>query len=339
MRGSPLRTDQGRLRLLWRFLLFGLLFLAVDTAVSLSFYLAGLEVFDPADATGAELAGVLALFVVNGAAVVAVTLVAARFLDRRTVADLGVTFDADWWRDLAVGGALGVGLIGGAYLVGLAVGVFEARLVPTAPTGYPLVAWLALVALMMVAVGISEELIIRGYLLTNLAEGFTAVVTDRWAVAGALFVSSVGFGLLHGINPDVTTLGIATITLAGVLLGLGYVLTGSLALPIGVHVTWNLTHVLLGLPVSGLAVDVALVETRHSGPAVVHGGPFGPEGGLLGLTATLLGILAVVGYARHTGREDSTGVAVPTLLTDDDASDGRQQRRAERSDGSQPRDE
>lgn len=308
----------------WRFLLFGLVVLLVSNAVTLVFLLAGLEITEPGDATGSQLAGVVALFVANGAALVGATVLAARALDRRTLADLGLGIGAHWWRDLAVGGALGVGLVGGAYVAGLAVGVFEARPEPTAPPGYPLVAWLGLVALMMVAVGVSEEVLVRGYLLTNLAEGFTAVVTDRRAVAGALAVSSVGFGLLHGINPAASPLGIATISVAGLLLGLGYVCTGSLALPIGLHVTWNLTHVLLGLPVSGLAVEVALLETRRSGPAVVHGGAFGPEGGLLGLAATLLGCLVVVGYARHTGRGDPPDVAVPELLTGDENRDRRE---------------
>lgn len=314
MPGSLLRTDRDRLRLVWRFLLFGVLFLVVDTALALAFMLAGLEVFDPAHATGPQLAGVLVFFVVNGAVVAAITLAAARFLDRRTLADLGVTFDAHWWRDLAAGGALGIGLVGGAYLAGLALGAFDATVAPTAPPAYPFVAWLALVVLTMVAIGIYEELVVRGYLLTNLAEGFAALVPRRWAIAGAIVVSSAGFGLLHGINPDVTVLGVVTICLAGVLLGLGYVLTGSLALPTGVHVTWNLTHVLLGLPVSGLAVDVGLVETERSGSALVHGGAFGPEGGLLGLTATLLGCVAVVGYARRTRRGVQADIAVPELL-------------------------
>lgn len=323
MRGSPLRTDRGRLRLPWRLLLFGVLFLLVDTAVTLAFLLAGLEVLDPEGATGADLALILARFVASGVAISALTLAAARHLDRRTVADLGVAFDARWWRDLAAGGALGVGLIGGAYIAGLVLGVYEATVAPTAPPGLPLAVWLALVVLTMVAVGVYEELVVRGYLLTNLAEGLAAVVPERWAVVAALLASSLGFGLLHGINPGATTLSLGTITLAGVLLGLGYVCTGRLALPTGVHVTWNLSHVLLGLPVSGLAVDVSLVQTERSGPVAVHGGAFGPEGGLLGLAATAIGCLAVVGYARLAGRGVQRRIAVPEFVAGEGDPDER----------------
>lgn len=317
MRGSPVRTARGRLRLPWRLLLFGVLYLLVDAVVSLGLLAAGATVLDPAEASGPQLAWVLAVFLANGTALAAATLAAARYVDGRTLRDVGVAIDANWWRDMAAGGALGVGLIGGAYLLGLSIGVYEATLSPSAPAGYPFVGWLGLVALTMVAIGVYEELIVRGYLLTNLAEGFAAVVSERWAVVAALVVTGAGFGLLHGLNPDATPFAVATIGLAGVLLGLGYVLTGSLAFPIGVHVTWNLTHVLLGMPVSGLAVDVALVETERSGSALVHGGAFGPEGGLLGFAATLVGCLAVVGYARRTDRGLRKGIAVPELLADE----------------------
>lgn len=313
MRGSPLRTGRGRLRTPWRLLVFGVVVFVADVVVSIGLLLAGLSVTDPTDTTGGTLAVVLALFVATGVALVVATLAAARYLDRRTTADLGLAADARSWRDLAVGGALGAGLVCGAYLAGVAVGAYRPTVEPTAPATLPFVAWLVLVVLAMLAVGVYEELLVRGYLLTNLAEGFTAVVEERGAVVGALLVTSAGFGLLHGVNPAATTVGIATITLAGLLLGLGYVCTGRLALPIGVHVGWNLAHVLLGLPVSGLAIEVALVRTERSGPAVVHGGSFGPEGGLLGVAATLLGIVAVVGYARRTGRGFRTDVAVPTL--------------------------
>ena len=307
-----LRAPTGRLRTPWRLLVAGLLFLLVNLAVAVVLVTAGLAL-DPGAADGPRLAGVLVALAGSGLAVAAAVLVAGRYLDHRRVDDLGLSLDAIWWRDLAAGAALGVALVGGAYAAGLAVGVYEATLDPRAPAGYSLPAWLALVGATMVAVGLYEELLLRGYLLTNLAEGLTAFVDRRVAVVAALALSSVAFGLLHGRNPSATTLGVVTITLAGVLLGLGYVYTDRLGLPVGLHVTWNLTHVLLGVPVSGLELGVRLVETSTSGRELVHGGAFGPEGGVLGLAATLLGCVAVVAYGRATGRGLQNAVAVPSL--------------------------
>ncbi|WP_254838998.1 CPBP family intramembrane glutamic endopeptidase [Natronomonas marina] len=302
----------GRLRAPWRLLAVGVAFFLVNLLVVGLALSAGYPV-DPTTATGAGLAAALGVLVANGAAVTAVVVLAARRLDRRVLGDIGCRIDDWWWADLAAGGAVGVGLVGGGYAVGLAIGVYRVTVAPAAPSAYSLLVWLAIVAAAMVAVGVYEELLLRGYVLTNLAEGLTAFLDGRRSVVGALALSSVGFGFLHGLNPSASRLSLATITLAGLMLGLGYVYTGSLALPVGVHVTWNLTHVLLGLPVSGLVVPVRLVETTVSGDPLVHGGAFGPEGGLLGLGTTLLGCLVVVGYARLTGRGFQEEIAVPAL--------------------------
>ena len=313
--GSLLRAPTGRLRTPWRLLVAAALFVAVEVGVAVAIGAAGLAAV-PGGASGPGLAGFLVALTLNGAVVTGAVVVAGRYLDRRVVADLGLAIDRGWWRDLAAGAALGVALVGGAYAVGVGLGVYRAAVDPAAPAGHSLPTWLALVAAAMVAVGVSEELLLRGYLLSNLAEGFGALAGRRAAVAAALAVSSVAFGLLHGPNPGATRLGLVTITLAGVLLGLGFVCTGRLALPVGLHATWNLSHVLLGVPVSGLEVGVRLLETETAGPALVHGGAFGPEGGLLGVGATLLGCLVVVGYGRLTGRGFDAGleaVAVPSL--------------------------
>lgn len=307
-----LRAPTDRLRTPWRLLVAFVLLVAVEAVVAGAFAAVGLAPV-PGAASGPGLAAVLLALTANGVAVAAAVLLAGRYLDHRVVGDLGLAIDGVWWRDLGAGAALGVGLVGAAYAAGLGLGVYRATVDPAAPGGLALPAWLALVAATMVAVGVSEELLLRGYLLSNLAEGFAALVGRRVAVAAALSVSSVAFGLLHCPNPGSTSLGIVTVTLAGVMLGLGFVATGRLALPVGLHVTWNLAHVLLGVPVSGLEVGVRLLETETAGPALVHGGEFGPEGGLLGLAATLLGCLAVVGYGRLTGRGFHGGVAEPSL--------------------------
>lgn len=309
---SWLRTPTGRLRAPWRLLAVGVAFLLVTLVLGVAALAAGVPI-DPGRASGPALAGALAVLVANGVATVALVFAAARYLDRRVPADLGWRLDARWWTDLAAGGAVGLALVGGAYAVGVAAGVYDPRIAPAAPTGYALIVWLAILAAAMVAVGVYEELLLRGYVLTNLAEGFTAFLDGRAAVAAALGVSSAAFGLLHGLNPSAGRLSLVTITLAGVMLGLGYVGTRSLAFPIGLHVAWNLAQVLVGLPVSGLDVPVRLVGTTVSGDALLHGGAFGPEGGLLGLGMALAGCLSAVAYPRLTGRGFDADIAVPAL--------------------------
>jgi hypothetical protein len=93
------------------------------------------------------------------------------------------------------------------------------------------------------------------------------------------------------------------------LLGLGYVLTGELVLPIGVHVAWNFFEGnLYGFPISGSMTSILAIN-QH-GPDTVTGGAFGPEGGLLGVGAILLGILATVAWARYHQRNSGIHPAV-----------------------------
>ncbi len=307
-----LRTPAGRLRAPWRLLVVGVGFLLVTLGVTVGALVLGVPV-DPTRAGGPALAAALGVLVANGVAVTAFVLVAARSLDHRVPGDLGWRLDDRTAPDLAAGLAAGTGLVGAAYAVGVAIGAYRPAVDPAAPAGYPFAAWLAVLAAAMVAVGVYEELLLRGYVLTNLAEGFTAFVGARGAVAAALGVSSVAFGLLHGLNPSASRLSLATITLAGVMLGVGYVGTGSLSFPVGVHVAWNLTQVLLGLPVSGLDVPVRVVRTTVAGDPLVHGGTFGPEGGLIGLGMTAAGCVVAAAYGRLAGRGAWTDVAVPAL--------------------------
>lgn len=246
------------------------------------------------------------------------TLVAAVAVDRRTVADLGFGVDRDWWLDLAFGLALGAGLMSGVFLVALGAAWIRVTgtFVADASGGFG-VNFLFLVAL-FVAVGVVEELLLRGWLLTNLAEGFDGVWTvgRRGAVVLAVALSSAVFGGLHATNPNATLASTVGITLAGVLLASGYVLTDELAIPVGIHVTWNLFQGgVYGFPVSGLDLGVRVVAVAERGPDLFTGGRFGPEAGLLGVGAVVLGTGLVALYVRLRtgGLRLDTGVTTPDL--------------------------
>lgn len=253
---------------------------------------------------------------VSVTAVVAAVAVAGVLLDRRRLSDFGFRVDRDWWTDCAFGVALGVALVLGVFLVGVAAGWFRVVGVAYAVSGRSFTAMAVASLAIFAAVSLSEELVVRGYLLTNLAEGLRlGPVTGRVALALAVLVTSGLFGLLHAGNPNATAVSTATIALAGVFLAAGYVLTGELAVPLGLHFSWNYAQgVLFGFPVSGVGLGVAVVRTRESGPDLVTGGSFGPEAGLLGVAAVLLGIAATALWAR--ARTGGLGLA-ETVWTPD----------------------
>jgi hypothetical protein len=163
---------------------------------------------------------------------------------------------------------------------------------------FPVVAFLC--------VGISEETVFRGYQLKNAAEGLNyPSFGPRGAILLAWVLSSVFFAVLHADNPNATPISTLNIVLAGLMLGFGYVLTGELAIPIGLHITWNFFQgAIYGFPVSGFgSFGATLLATEQGGPTLWTGGSFGPEGGLLVPAFMLLGMSLVALWIRlRTGK-------------------------------------
>jgi uncharacterized protein len=297
----------GRPRAPWRLLLQYLAYtVTVPLLVNLlagAFLLAGTGA---GSSSTSALAGSPLLPVIGGVAGLGGALLsvwlAGRFLDRRPFADFGFHLSVGWWLDLLFGMALGALLMTTVFLVqsGLGwvtvTGSFES-LVPGAPF------WLAVLvpATLFVCVGFYEELVFRGYQLRNAAEGLnSSSLGPRGAVLLAWALSSAFFGYLHAANPSATILSTANVALAGLMLGCGYVLTGELAIPIGLHVTWNFFQgTVFGFPVSGLRIGGAtFLSIEQGGPDLWTGGPFGPEGGLLAPAAMALGIVLMALWVR-----------------------------------------
>ncbi len=226
-------------------------------------------------------------------------------LDRRPLREFGFHFSRSWWRDFGFGLFLGALLMSGIFAVELWRGWVKvgATMVSFEP-GMSFPAALGLYVVLYLAVGVYEELMSRGYLLRNLAEGLVLPVWGpRGAVLLAWLSSSVVFGLLHMGNPNAGWISSANIALAGIFLGLGYVITGELALSIGLHIAWNFFQgVVYGFPVSGMAPQAAFLEIQQSGPVAWTGGAFGPEGGLVGVLAILIGCGLIVLWFWRTGR-------------------------------------
>lgn len=308
-----------RPRLPWRLLLGAVAFVAVGlVAYGIALPVTGALGLDVPDGS-IEGQGGLAL--VSLVAVLAWSALLARVVDRRRFADYGFRIDRGWWLDLAFGLALGAALTSGIFATALlADWVTVTGFLQTARPGGAFWAPFASSLLLFVVVGVVEELLFRGYLLSNLAEGLRWFdrVSPRAAVLLATIASAAAFGLGHAANPNATAVGVLAVTAAGVMLAAGYVLTGELGLPIGLHVAWNAFEAsVYGFPVSGLPPGVSLVGIRTHGPEIATGGAFGPEAGLLGLGAYAAGILLIAAYVRRRQGDVALDPAVwtPDLRT------------------------
>ena len=282
--------DEQRLRALWRFLLQAAILIGIGFAVrSLVQLVAG----TPEPIVRRALALLVSF---------AGLALGARLLERRTLEQIGLGWDREAGLDFGFGLGLGALLMTGVFVAEWAAGwlVVTGTLQPApgiATFGEGILRSLAL----FVCVGIQEELISRGWLLRGFGECLgLGRLRPGHALALGLLVSSVLFGLGHARNPNATPVSTFNIILAGLLLGFGYVLTGRLALPIGLHITWNFFQgCVFGLPVSGQRVEAStFLATLQQGPELWTGGDFGPEAGIIGLIAMAVGTLAIHGWAR-----------------------------------------
>lgn len=217
-----------------------------------------------------------------------------RFIDRRRFAAFGYHVNRGWWLDLAFGFVVGAAMISGIFFVEWLAG--WVTVTPPAPpkSGASLPIAVLIEFLFFITVAINEEFIFRGYQIRNLAEGLVSRwIGPRSAIAAAWLITSGLFGLAHVINPGATAISSINIMLtAGGLLGLAYVLTGELAIPIGIHLSWNFFEgPVYGFAVSGTPSDATLFNLTQGGPKLWTGGDFGPEAGLL---CTIFGTIALV---------------------------------------------
>jgi len=143
--------------------------------------------------------------------------------------------------------------------------------------------------ILFAGVSIFEEVIFRGYLLKNLLESFNPYV--------ALFISAIFFSLIHGSNPNVTTLGLCNIFLAGFFLGASYVFTKNLWFPIALHFSWNFFQSMFGFKVSGLD-SYSIIEFNIPENNMLNGGEFGFESSYLSLIILILGTFIIWKYFK-----------------------------------------
>jgi uncharacterized protein len=209
-----------------------------------------------------------------------------RFVERRSVTELGVS---QLPRELAIGGLIGAGLYTACVLILMVLGIY--RIDGLYPLSYMLPAMA-----MALSSGVLEELIFRGVLFRIVEESLGSWIS--------LFISSFVFGFIHLINPAGTVMGALFISIeAGVLLGAAYMLTRRLWMSIGFHIAWNYTQsgVFSGI-VSGSDTDPGLIKATIDGPKYLTGGSFGLESSLVAFClCTTTGVIMLV-LAVRKGR-------------------------------------
>ena len=154
--------------------------------------------------------------------------------------------------------------------------------------------------LLFVAVALFEEWTFRQYLLEMLGPRVGPV----WAViiSAALFAAAhlTNSGALSGTS-------VLSVFGAGIGLGMSYVVTRSLWIPVAWHVAWNFTYgSVLGFSVSGEGV-ASIFRVVGIGSDWWTGGEFGPEASVLCVASVCLAVMGFGVIARKVPPENWSG--------------------------------
>ncbi|GAB3020514.1 CPBP family intramembrane glutamic endopeptidase [Bowmanella dokdonensis] len=198
---------------------------------------------------------------------------------------VGFVLDRRWIREFGAGTLLGATLMALIVAIIWATGGVSLALDPQRSLDA-----LCYGLFMFLCVALFEETLFRGFVFQRLIEGI-----GLWPAQLAL---AMLFAAGHWDNPDMqgTTLMIASLDLAigAMLLGLAYVRTGSLALPVGIHLGWNWAqgHV-LGFGVSGYGQQGWFTPEFADKAEWLTGGQFGPEASVFALLVDSLMLLVL----------------------------------------------
>ncbi|MFC6872953.1 CPBP family intramembrane glutamic endopeptidase [Halobellus marinus] len=230
--------------------------------------------------------------------VLLVVVIWARYVDHRRITAYGLEIGPEWIRDASVGVVVAFIAWGLALLVHLTTGWahISAVLSPgTTENALPFVLALTAFVVQFLFVGIWEELLFRGLVLKNAAEGFhTRWFSERGAVVAGLVVSSVLFGIVHA--DQATSLpALGFWVLMGLVLGTVYVTTDSLAIPIGLHFATNLAfnnvYGLSNVRPATAEIAAMLLRPEFTGPTRFVG-----VSGLVNIGVVVLIAVLSIGY-------------------------------------------
>lgn len=215
---------------------------------------------------------------------------AALRLRRERLASVGLGMDRRWVREFGAGGALGIAMLLAVAGLMAAAGVLRFELEPTRSLsalalGLNACLWAAML----------EELLFRGFIFQRLLHGI-----GHWpAQLGVAGLFAAGHWSNPGMEGVARFIGTVDIALAAIMLGLAYVRTRSLALPLGLHLGWNwMQGSVLGFNVSGYDHAGWWSPAMDAGSVWLTGGGVGPEGSIfsVGMCAVV-----IVGLWRWKG--------------------------------------
>lgn len=226
----------------------------------------------------------------------------SKYLDKRSFQAYGLIFTKEFFAHLSIGILIGVFSVVLVLLIGKTTGIISVSAFLPISRSVLLLPF----AFKMLLVAILEETFFRGYLFTNLYDGFKSKnISKKKALLISLIISSVLFGLVHFNNNNATILSIIFLSINGIVWCIPFILTKNLGLSIGLHTAWNFTQTQLGFTMSGNEAQNSLYNIDNIGADLLTGGEYGPEAGVLGLIGFVAMLMISLTYLKLTHKNMS----------------------------------
>lgn len=176
-------------------------------------------------------------------------------------------------------GAVSIAVVAGILILSGQASVTDIE--PARMLSFPF--WIGL--FQFILVGVYEELICRGFMMTALKTS-----RNKYII---MLPPALIFAVLHIFNPNVTFFSLVNTVLVGILFAYLMVKTGRIWVSIGYHIAWNFVQGnVLGIAVSG-GMRQSVMNISFTGTDWFTGGAFGAEGGAACTLVLLLGLLFI----------------------------------------------
>ena len=221
-------------------------------------------------------------------AAVSITLAFIRFVDKRSLSTLGLSYNGDSLTKVAYGAGIALGCVTVVFLAGVLMGLIEVRRSRMSEDCMSCLPLFLGGLIDFFTASVFEEIIFRGYVFFLLYEAAGAEV--------AIVVSSIVFAVAHIVkHPSTPVLYALNAFFFGSLAAVCRHFTGTLWLPIGLHFGWNVVSgPIFGLPYSGKSYDRGVVVSDVSGPSWLTGGRYSLDAGVLGTLALMIAAVGLI---------------------------------------------
>jgi uncharacterized protein len=265
----------------WLRVLLYLITLILLTGVGLGIYFIGIKKINPAfssllsQAKGDHLLFITALLLIIS---LLVTFIFRRWVDRKSFISLGLDFQGHG-KDAMAGSMLAVFIICSGSILLKWTGHLKWMDIIFDPKAL----FLAFGTIIIIA--FYEELIFRGYVLSNLMDSF-----PKWL---ALLISALLFMVFHWTGQSsIGFFSLANMLIMGLIAGLNYIYTRNIWFSICFHIGWKF----LEGPVFGFTGDESfqtLLQPELKGDENITGGANGLEGSVFLMAISLLSLVAL----------------------------------------------